>query len=143
MDIYDRCITPDELEYIYDDFKKTEESCGVPQRKTVRYQYVAEEDGKVIGYVSGITEHRWFYLTDLWVESSYRRQGLGSRLLVMMEQKAAASGMEHIYLWTSGSINPIFYEKHGYEKFAVLEDKYEIKGYHQTGYRKDIIQKGE
>ena len=139
MNITDRDITPSELESIYDDFRRIEIPDGVPQRKTERYQYVLEDNGAVIGYISGITEHKWFYLTDLWVEESHRRQGLGTKLLTMIEQKAADVGMEHIYLWTSGFINPLFYEKNGYERFTVLENKYEIEGYHQIGYRKDII----
>lgn len=112
---------------------------GIPQRKSERYEFLAEENGRVIGYVSGVTEHKWLYLTDLWVDETYRRNGLGSELLKLIEQKAEASGMEHIYLWTSGFINPIFYEKHGYTKFALLEDKFEISGYHQIGFRKDIV----
>lgn len=143
MNITDREITKKELDFIYDDFRRIEQADGVPLRKTERYQYVLEEGGEVIGYVSGITEHKWFYLTDLWIESSHRRRGLGSRLLVMIEQKAADIGMEHIYLWTAGRINPVFYEKHGYERFAVLEDKYEVEGYHQTGFKKDLITESE
>ena len=138
MTITERNITPAELESIYDDFREIEISDGVPQRKTERFQYVLEDGGAVIGYVSGITEHKWFYLTDLWIAQPHRRHGLGTKLLTMMEQKAADIGMEHIYLWTAGRINPLFYDKNGYTRFAVLEDKYEVEGYHQIGYRKDI-----
>lgn len=138
MNITERDITPAELKNIYDDFSKIEMANGVPQRSIDRYQYVLEDNGALIGYVSGITEHKWFYLTDLWIAEAHRHQGLGTKLLSMIEQKAAAVGMEHIYLWTTGFINPLFYEKNGYERFAVLEDKYEVEGYHQIGYRKDI-----
>ena len=138
MDISERDISPEELQSIYEDFRKIEIREGIPQREVRRYQYVLEEDGEVVGYVSGITEHKWFYLTDLWVEESRRRKGLGSRLLSMIEEKAASLGMEHVYLWTSGKNNPLFYEKQGYTPFAVLEDKLEVKGCHQTGYRKDL-----
>ena len=138
MTITERNITPAELESIYDDFREIEISDGVPQRKTERFQFVLEDSGAVIGYVSGITEHKWFYLTDLWIAQPHRRHGLGTKLLTMMEQKAADIGMEHIYLWTAGRINPLFYDKNGYTRFAVLEDKYEVEGYHQIGYRKDI-----
>ncbi len=58
MNISERDITPAELESIYDDFRNIEIADGVPQRKTERYQYVFEENGAVIGYVSGITEHK-------------------------------------------------------------------------------------
>lgn len=138
MRITERKITKSELDSIYEDFTEIEIANGIPRRKTERYEFLAEEEGGVIGYVSGITEHKWLYLTDLWVEKSHRRQGLGRQLLKLLERKAEDSGMEHIYLWTSGFVNPVFYEKHGYKKFAVLEDKFEVPGYHQIGYRKDL-----
>ncbi|MBR1752400.1 MAG: GNAT family N-acetyltransferase [Ruminococcus sp.] len=138
VSITDRDITDEELRRIYDDFKSIEAADGVPESEIKRYQFILEEGGSVIGYVSGITEHRWFYLTDLWVESSHRRCGLGSKLLLKMEKKAEEIGMLHIYLWTAGRINPLFYEKNGYTAFTVLENKYEVEGYHQTGYRKDL-----
>lgn len=138
MEITERDITKDELEYIYDDFRRIELSDGIPQRKNERYQFILEDNGSVVGYVSGITEHKWFYLTDLWVEQAHRRSGLGSRLLAVIESKARAEGMEHIYLWTAGLGNSLFYEKNGYACFTVLEDKFEVEGYHQFGYRKRL-----
>lgn len=120
MKIYEREITRSELDSIYDDFKAIKLKDGIPQRKTERFQFVLENEVRVIGYVSGITEHKWFFLTDLWVEESCRRQGLGSMLLKRIEDKASAEGMEHIYLWTAGLTNPLFYEKNGYDRFTVL-----------------------
>ena len=52
--------------------------------------------------------------------------------------KVKSIGTEHIYLWTSGFINPKFYEKHGYKVFTVFEDFFEAEGYHHIGYRKDF-----
>lgn len=138
MKISDRNITKEELQEIYDDFKKIEMMDGIPDANTKRYEFVAEENGKVIGLASGITNHKWFYLTDLWVHEKYRRHGLGTKLLIMLEEKVKAIGIEHIYTWTSGFINPIFYEKQGYEQFFVFEDFFEIKGYHHIGYKKDL-----
>ena len=137
MTFTDREITKQELNDIYDDFKKIERDDGVPEHQSERYQFIAEENGDVIGFVSGLTNHKWFYLSDLWVHESQRRHGLGTKLLTMMEDKVWSLGIEHIYTWTSGLINPLFYEKMGYTKFAVFEDFYEIKGYHQIGYRKN------
>lgn len=138
MKITERDITKDELNHIYDDFKKIEIQDGIPQQERVRYQYLAEEDGNVIGFASGLTHHKWFYLTDLWVHEDYRRKGLGSKLLKMLEEKITSIGIQHIYTWTSGFINPIFYESQGYKVFTVFEDFYEIKGYNHIGYRKDL-----
>lgn len=138
MQIIERQINKDELDRIYDDFKAIEKKDNLPDPKTQRLELVAHEGNEVIGYVSGLTNHRWFYLTDLWVSERYRRKGLGSDLLVRIEDKARSIGMEHIYTWTSGFTNPIFYEKHGYKTFTIFEDFFEVKGYHHIGYRKDL-----
>ena len=138
MTITDREITKQELRDIYDDFKKIERQDGVPDAPQQRYSFTAEENGAVIGFASGLTNHKWFVLTDMWVHEDYRRQGLGSKLLVMLEERVKSIGIRHIYLWTSGFINPKFYEKHGYKVFTVFENFFEVEGYHHIGYRKDF-----
>ena len=139
MEITNRDITTEELNGIYDDFKQIERQDGVPVCAQERLQFVAEKDGVLIGYASGLTNHKWFYVTDLWVHHDYRRQGLGAKLLRLLERDVAALGIKHMYLWTSGFINPRFYEKQGYHVFTVFEDFYEVEGYHQIGYRKDLL----
>ena len=139
MIISDRDISKEELNSIYDDFTKIEIIDGIPQAKQERYQFVAEENDIIIGFASGLTKHKWFYLSDLWVHENRRRQGLGSKLLKMLEEKVKSIGMEHIWTWTTGSGNSIFYEKQGYTAFTVFENYCEIKGYHKTGYRKDLV----
>jgi len=138
MKITDRDITKDELNDIYDDFKKIEIQDGVPQAKQERYQFVAEADGVIIGFASGLTNHKWFNLTDMWVHEKHRRQGLGRKLLTMLEDKIKSIGIEHIFTWTTGFINPQFYESQGYRVFTIFENFCEIEGYHQIGYRKDF-----
>jgi len=102
----DRDISKKELGDIYDDFRKIEVQDGVPPSNQRRYQFVAEENGKIIGFASGITNHKWFYLSDMWVHEDYRRQGLGAKLLKLLEDKVKSAGMEHIWTWTTGFINP-------------------------------------
>jgi ribosomal protein S18 acetylase RimI-like enzyme len=138
MKFTDREITKKELDDIDDDFKKIELQDGVPDFKQVRYQYIAEENEEIIGFASGLTNHKWFYLSDLWIHEKYRRQGLGTKLLNMLEEKVKSIGIEHVYTWTSGFINPIFYEKQNYKVFTIFEDFFKIKGYHHIGYRKDF-----
>ena len=138
MQITNREITQEELNAIYDDFKQIERRDGVPFKPQERRQFVAEHEGTVIGLASGLTNHKWFCLTDLWVHGGFRQQGLGTKLLKLLEEDIAAIGIEHIYLWTSGFANPKFYEKQGYRVFTVFEDFFEVDGYHQIGYRKDL-----
>jgi len=136
--ITDRDITQQELQDSYDDFTRIEVQDGVRQVEQVRYQFVAEVNGVVVGFASGLTNHRWFYLSDMWVHEDYRRQGLGTRLLKMLEEKIKSIGMEHIWTWTTGAANPQFYASQGYLVFTVFEDFCEVEGYHQTGFRKDL-----
>lgn len=138
MKITDRAITQDELQMIYDDFIKIELRDGIPQTSVERYQFTAEENGTVKGFVSGLTEHKWFYLSDLWVAEAYRGHGLGTELLCRMEEKAKVVGMTQIYTWTTGPRNMRFYEKCGYQRFVVFENFCEVPGYHRVGYKKDL-----
>ena len=140
MKITDREITKTELDEIYTDFKKIEKQDGVPVIEQKRYNVVAEENGIVIGFASGLTNHKWFFLSDLWVREEYRRQGLGAKVLSMLENDVKAIGIKHMYTWTSGFSNPKFYEKQGYYSFTVFEDFFEVKGYHHIGYRKDFTE---
>jgi len=139
MTISDREITQDELKAIYADFEEIERRDGVPLCKQKRYSHVAEENGIAIGFASGLTNHKWFCLTDLWVHEDFRRQGLGSGLLTMPENTVRSIGVAHIYTWTSGFRNPLFYEALGYRVFTVFEDFFEVEGYHHIGYRKDLL----
>ena len=139
MKITDREITKIELDEIYADFKKIERQDGVPSSEQKRYNAIAEENGMVVGFASGLTNHKWFFLTDMWVREEYRRHGLGTKLLSILEDTVKAIGIEHIYTWTSGFTNPVFYEKQGYYSFTVFEDFFEVKDYHHIGYRKDFM----
>ena len=142
MDFIDREITKEELHYIYADFKEIEIQDGVPQVESKRHNIVVEDNGKVIGFASGLTNYtKWFFLSDLWVHKNYRRQGIGGKLLNMLEEKIKSIGIEHIYTWTTGFINPKFYERQGYDVFTVFENFCGVEGYNKTGYRKDLTSK--
>jgi N-acetylglutamate synthase-like GNAT family acetyltransferase len=139
MKITDRNVTQQELKEIYDDFKKIEIEYGVPQVEQERYNVTAEENDIVIGFASGLTNHKWFYLSDLWVHENYRGQGLGAKLLTMLEDKIKSIGVEYIYTWTTAyNSNEIFYEKQGYRQCFVFEDFFEVKSGHHICLRKDF-----
>ena len=139
MEIINRDLVADERTRILADYDQILANDGVPQRGFKRYSLVAEDDGKLIGYVSGLSDHLWLFLSDIWIEEGHRRKGIGTMLLKRLEETVQKEGLKHIYLWTYGRINPLFYEKNGYRKFAVFEDFYEVEGYHQIGYRKDLL----
>ncbi len=136
--ISNRELAEGERAQILSDFDQILMLDGVPKNNFMRFYLVADEDGQMIGFVSGLKEHKWLFLTDMWVEKTHRGKGIGSYLLKCFEEKIQKEGIQHIYLWTYGPSNPKFYEKNGYYQFALFEDYYEVEGYHQIGFRKDL-----
>ena len=136
------CITNNEI--TQDEFRrigelvKQERLNLFPQREQVKYSYVIENNGGVIGYVAGFTNYKWFVLTDMWTKREYRRQGLGSKLLLFLEEQVKAAGVRHMYTWTMGRDNAQYYESLGYKCFTVLEDFFDVEGISHIGYRKDF-----
>ena len=140
MTITDREVTKQELDAIYDDFKKIEKRYEVPQVERERHNITAEKNGAVIGMASGLTHlNKWFYLTDLWVHEDYRNQGLGAKLLAMLEAKIKHLGVRHVYTWTTAyNSNEVFYEKQGYRQCLIFEDYFEVKNGHHVCLRKGL-----
>lgn len=138
MDIFERKVTKAELAEIYKDFDAMMLADGIEPSAQERYEFVAEDEGKLVGIASGLTNHRWFYLSDLWVERGYRGRGIGGRLLSSLEDKVKSLGIGNIYTWTAGHEAPAFYKKRGYEVFTVFENFYERDGYDQVGFAKNL-----
>ena len=84
--------------------------------------YVAEADGKVIGYIT-IEEHHedkvYFYLDDFCVDGNYRGQGIGKELLNIAEKYAGERNVPAICLHVEESNENALklYEKLDYKKF--------------------------
>jgi N-acylglucosamine-6-phosphate 2-epimerase len=57
-----------------------------------------------------------------WQHSYTRRQGYGTQLLHAAEQEARTRGCDQMVLSSFSFQAPGFYQKLGYEVFAVLED---------------------
>ncbi|MGQ0527947.1 MAG: GNAT family N-acetyltransferase [Alphaproteobacteria bacterium] len=135
--IIERDVSKAELQKMLDDFNVLQLHHGVPVLEQERCGFVAEDHGKFVGLASGLIHHHWFYLTDLWLEKPYRRQGWGSVLLTQLEEKIKIKGVNHIYTWTASYEAPPFYKNCGYEIFCELENYYP-NGHHRIGLRKTL-----
>lgn len=98
--------------------------------------FVRDEDGTVIGGLTGYTQWKWLYVDCLWLGDALRGSGVGTRLLTGAEDEARARGCTHVRLYTYDFQAPGFYEGHGYERWAVLEDY--PPGHRQIWYRKAL-----
>jgi GNAT superfamily N-acetyltransferase len=110
---------------------------GIPDLPETRHGFVALDGAAFIGSVSGLHYGKWFYLTDLWLEKPYRKQGYGAALLRKMEEKAKQQGVKHIWTWTAGYEAAPFYQKQGYTIFCEFEDYYPT-GHSRIGLRKQL-----
>ena len=62
------------------------------------------------------------YISTVWIHQDLRGQGLGTQLLHAAEQEARARGCDHMVLSSFSFQAPGFYQKLGYEVFAVLDE---------------------
>lgn len=74
------------------------------------------EDGLIVGALFGLTDFAyWLYVTDLGVDRSYERQGIGRRL--MKAALEAAGGEKDIAVYLIANENAVpFYEKLGMKR---------------------------
>ena len=102
-------------------------------------------DGKLLAFfvrerndiVAGICGNTWggtCELRQFWVVESQRGRGLGTKLFRAAEQEARRRGCTQIVLMTFSFQAPSFYERHGFEVLATIED-------HPRGHRNLLMRK--
>ena len=102
---YDSAIAPREHEYI-------------PLSKKI-----VDENGRIIaGFAGGVDGWNGTDIDALWVEETYRNQGIGSQLLAELEREVKENGADVMFIeafdWNVG-----FFKKNGYERITgMLED---------------------
>lgn len=80
------------------------------------------------------TGWKWIHIQRLWVDETYRRAGIGRRLLDRAEEEAKKLGILYAAVDTMEFQAPAFYEKQGYSVYAVMED-------YPYGHRKFLMRK--
>ena len=81
-----------------------------------------DKEGNVIGGIIGGTYWGWMHIDVLWVHADFRKQGIGSKLLVEAENEAIRRGCHHVHLDTMSWQAPEFYLNHGYKVIGILPD---------------------
>ena len=87
-----------------------------------------EDGGRLIaGLDACVTAFRILYVSTVFVDEGYRRQGIGARMIREMEKRAAAMGVDTIRLDTFDWQGKAFYEALGYRcvgRYENAEDGY-------------------
>ena len=109
-------------EFINKEFSAYGEQNGVVLNYD-EFCFAAEEDGKILGVITGRAYYNEVHIGDLIVASSLRKGGIGSKLVRAVEDNYRGKGYDKITLTTFGFQAPEFYKKLGYEVEFVREDK--------------------
>ena len=109
-------------EFINKEFSAYGEQNGVVLNYD-EFCFAAEEDGNILGVITGRAYYNEVHIGDLIVASSLRKGGIGSKLVSAVEDNYRGKGYDKITLTTFGFQAPEFYKKLGYEVEFVREDK--------------------
>ncbi len=109
-------------EFINKEFSAYGEQNGVVLNYD-EFCFAAEEDGNILGVITGRAYYNEVHIGDLIVASSVRKGGIGSKLVRAVEENYRGKGYDKITLTTFGFQAPEFYKKLGYEVEFVREDK--------------------
>jgi len=76
----------------------------------------------IAGILGSIYLWDCMYIDLFWVEENYRRQGIGTQLLLEIENEAKSKHIRMIHLDTFDYQAKGVYEKNGYVVYGILED---------------------
>lgn len=86
-----------------------------------QFSLMLRTDGEPVGGLVAETGRGALFVDKLWLAPGYRRQGLGSRLLIAAEAEARRRGCRMAWLDTFDFQARAFYERHGYAVFGELD----------------------
>ena len=84
---------------------------------------IINEQGIMIAGILG-SVYLWdcMYIDLFWVEETYRKQGIGTKLLLEVEAEAKSKHIRMIHLDTFDCQAKGFYERNGYIVYGILDD---------------------
>ena len=119
------CAEEDE-KYIEEKLEAINDSVVPPvagaEDETIVFKITDDAGNIIAGCILEIDSWKYADLDILWVDESYRRQGLGSALIREAEKAARERGCGKMVLGTFDFQARPLYEKHGYTLCGVLRD---------------------
>lgn len=84
--------------------------------------FIRDTKGQLVGGLTAATYWECLSIDDLWVDESFRGQGLGRELMQIAEEEALRRGIVFAFLTTFSFQARGFYEKLGFQVVGELTD---------------------
>jgi N-acylglucosamine-6-phosphate 2-epimerase len=84
--------------------------------------YVRDENGQILGGLSGCTYWGWLTIGLMWLDERLRGQSYGTQIVALAEEEAQRRGCTHSRVTTYSFQARGFYEKLGYRVVGQLDD---------------------
>jgi GNAT superfamily N-acetyltransferase len=125
--------TPDDVQYLEDRIYEFNSSATDISDGELLAFFVRDRE-RILAGICGNTWGGTCELRQFWVDESQRRHGLGTKLLLAAEREARRRGCTQIVLMTFSFQAPAFYESHGFEVIATLDN-------HPRGHQNMLMRK--
>ncbi len=125
--------TPDDVQYLEDRiYEFNAGATGIADGELLTF--VVRDRERIVAGICGNTWGGTCELRQFWVEEAQRHHGLGTKLFRAAEQEARRRGCTQIVLMTFSFQAPAFYDRHGFELVATIDN-------HPLGYRNLLMRK--
>lgn len=114
--------SPDDLATIGTGLSSFNDADVGPANRVTLAVLVHDDDGRLVGGISGYTAWGWLYVQWLWLVETHRGQDLAGQMLAAAEAEARVRGCHGTYIDTFNPVALKVYRRAGYVPFGELED---------------------
>lgn len=108
----------------------------VIKEKATHFSIFAKENTKIVGGALVWEHSDALYIDVLWLDDSYRKKGIGTKIISMIDTVAIDKGISKIFVDTYAFQAQKFYQKHGFNFIGTIPGY--LLGCDRVFMRKDI-----